>query len=143
MSPLVRDGLVILPDSRHMLLQPENSVRRWIRPVSTVLLSMKASTIFRQGNEIAIVITADVFLVGNSNPLLVYDVKKGDRSVRWNSLDVRKFVTNSGHWEKVFFMLKTGKNCSDDHSIVIYFWNPDKSTFYIDNFKVEGVLSEK
>ena len=96
-----------------------------------------------KGNEIAIVITADVYLVGNSSPLLVCDEKKGDRSIRWNSLDVKKFVSNSGRWEKVFFMVKPGKNRSVDHSIVIYFWNPDKSTFYIDNFKVEGVRSDK
>jgi hypothetical protein len=94
-----------------------------------------------KGKEIAIVISADVFLVGNSSPLLVYDEKKGERSIRWNSLDVRKFAGKSGSWEKVFFMLKIKKNISDKNSIVIYFWNPDKSTFYIDNFKVEGYLS--
>jgi hypothetical protein len=96
-----------------------------------------------KGKEIAIVITADVFLVGNSSPLLVYDEKKGDRSVRWNSLDVRKFAGNSERWEKVFFMLKTGKNPSSDQSIVIYFWNHDKGRFFIDNFKVEGYLLDK
>jgi hypothetical protein len=93
-----------------------------------------------KGNEIAIVITADVFLMGNSSPLLVYDEKKGDRSIRWNSLNVRKFVSNSERWEKVFLMLKTSKNLSDDHSIAIYFWNLDKSTFFIDNFRIEGYL---
>ncbi len=92
-----------------------------------------------EGKDIAIVITADVFLVGNSSPLLVYDVKKGERSVRWNSLDVRKFAGHDGRWEKVFFMIRTGKKYSNDHSIVVYFWNIDKSTFYIDNFKIEGI----
>jgi len=96
-----------------------------------------------KGKEIAIVITADVFLVGSSSPLLVYNEKKGDRSIKWTSLDVRKFVSHSERWEKVLFMLKTSKNCADDHSIVIYFWNPDKHTFYIDNFKVEGYFADR
>jgi hypothetical protein len=96
-----------------------------------------------KGKEIAIVITAEVFLVGNSSPLLVYDEKIGDRSIRYNSLDVRKFAGHSDRWEKVMFMLKTSKNSSDDHSIVVYFWNPGKSTFYIDNFKVEGYWSDR
>jgi len=95
-----------------------------------------------KGDEIDIVITADVFLIGNSSPLLVYDEKKGDRSIRWKSLDVREFVTKSGRWEKVMFMLRTSKNTSNDCSIVIYFWNLDKGTFYIDNFKIEGYLPD-
>jgi hypothetical protein len=108
---------------------------------STVLYSStfhESINSISKGKEIAIVITADVFLVGNSSPLLVYDEKKGDRSIRWKSLDVRKFVNKNNHWEKVFFMVKTSKNLPKDYSIVIYFWNPDKSTFFIDNFRIAG-----
>jgi len=105
-----------------------------------------SSTLHERLNEITkkedlfLIITANVFLVGNSNPLLVYEEKNGDQSKKWNSLDVRKFVSHSNQWEKVFFMVRTGKHHSDNDNASIFFWNPDKSIFYISHFKVEGYL---
>jgi hypothetical protein len=88
--------------------------------------------------ELYIIVTADIFLVGNSNPLLVYDEKNGDHPGRWISLDVHKFVHQSNQWGKVFFAVRTNKNQSQQ-DISIYFWNADKGSFYIDNFKIEGI----
>jgi hypothetical protein len=91
--------------------------------------------------DLYLIITADVFLTGNSHPLLVYEEKNGEQSKKWNSLDVRKFVNHSNQWEKVFFMVRTGKNHANNDYAGIFFWNIDKSIFYVDNFKVEGYLS--
>jgi hypothetical protein len=88
--------------------------------------------------DVYLIITADVFLVGNSNPLLVYTEYNGDQTRIWLSLDVHKFVKYSNQWEKVFFMVRAGRHHSKNDTAGLYFWNPDKSTFYIDNVRIAG-----
>jgi hypothetical protein len=101
----------------------------------------KINNITRKKN-LYLVITADVYLSVNSNPLLVFEEKNGDRSIRWMSLDVKQFAKYANQWGKVYYMVKLNKGGSSRDAISVYFWNIDRGTFYIDNFKIEGINVE-
>ncbi|HJZ39995.1 MAG TPA: hypothetical protein VJ203_06495 [Bacteroidales bacterium] len=105
------------------------------------------SSTFREGinvitgnKDLYLAISADVFLTGNGCPFLIYAVNDGEHTKNRMSFDVRKFVRYSNRWGKVYFMVRTGKRYSINDTVSIYFWNKDKSSFYIDNFRIEGYL---
>jgi drug/metabolite transporter (DMT)-like permease len=73
------------------------------------------------------------------NPLLVSEIRAGDKILDWRAVPFRDFIDWRGTWQKVWLVVKLSDLYIREPAaeISIYVWNRDKGTFYIDDFGVE------
>ncbi len=90
------------------------------------------------GKDINIVISADVLLKEGAAPLLAFEVRnKKGRAYQWEYLDIRSFTGGEAGWQKAVHVVTETSNISPDDIIVIYFFNKNRDTFFVDNFMIK------
>ncbi|MBI9036710.1 MAG: hypothetical protein JEY97_01135 [Bacteroidales bacterium] len=82
-------------------------------------------------------ISADVFLLEKSNPLLVFSVSRNGETIFWetNSLQTNDYITNQ--WNKLKLDVIIRANIFAGDKISAYLWNKDKKPLILDNLRMD------
>ena len=56
----------------------------------------------------------------------------------WHARLLSQFSGHNGKWQEIFATLKLPSNAFPDDELTIYLWNPDKNSFYLDNFLISS-----
>jgi len=113
---------------KHSLnIQPQNEF--------CITLKTNVKTIFMENNAVSI--SAWIFPKDTFNAQMVIDI--GDKNGNeWRAILLKPFVKSTGEWQEVFATFELPASVFPDDEIKIYLWNPEKSSFYLDDFTVSA-----
>lgn len=73
------------------------------------------------------------------NAHLVVDIQRKGVPSLWRSAEVKNFIKEKKHWTKMTIICAAPISQNNEGQAVIYVWNPDKKTFFIDDFEIEVI----
>jgi len=99
----------------------------------------RLDTITENLNNIIFAGVAASLADSSCNPLLVSEIRAGDKILDWRAVPFSDFIDAKGSWQKVWLVIKLSDIYIKEPQpeLSIYVWNRDKSTFYIDDFSIE------
>jgi hypothetical protein len=132
--------------------QSDSSQRGWstfilsrekhFSPPSSVLVDVKdefSPTFEMKSNEINLVGHAKILLTGkilretNKKQEIVASLKNKDENYYYMNFAIQDYTIDSPLWQNFMFQFVVPELKSGDDKLSIYFWNPDKGKFYLDD----------
>ena len=80
-------------------------------------------------------ISAFLYHAEEANVKLVCSIERGGKNIYWRGIDSRDFAKEN-QWYQLLYVLEKTDKIKDQDQLSIYFWNPDKSKLWIDDFKI-------
>jgi hypothetical protein len=111
-------------------------------PPSSVLVDVKdefSPTFEMKSNEINLVGHAKILLTGkilretNKKQEIVASLKNKDENYYYMNFAIQDYTIDSPLWQNFMFQFVVPELKSGDDKLSIYFWNPDKGKFYLDD----------
>ncbi len=87
-------------------------------------------------------IRASVWVYAPDNTInahLVVDIQQKGLPVLWRSSQLKRYLKEKNKWTKLFIICSLPISQNIEDQIGIYVWNPDKRTFYLDDFEIEVI----
>ena len=67
---------------------------------------------------------------------LVCDPTINEQSISWQGLDLKTKITKANEWIEFNHSFDLPKNITPDSKFLVYFWNPKKVIFYVDDLDI-------
>jgi len=74
--------------------------------------------------------------VSNLNAFLVCDETQNGQTLGWENFDLKTITKNANEWIELTASYNLPKNITPDSKLSVYFWNPKKQVFFVDDFEV-------
>jgi len=67
---------------------------------------------------------------------LVCDPNINGKSLNWQSFNLKTTILKAKEWTEFITSFDLPKNSTPDTELKIFFWNPNKKTYFVDDFEV-------
>lgn len=88
-------------------------------------------------NHRALCISAQIYLAEGKNSKLVFSVENDSGAVYWRGIDIAPYRSKDD-WFEFKYVFDWDYSFELNHPVKIYFWNPEKANFWVDNFKISN-----
>jgi hypothetical protein len=72
----------------------------------------------------------------NIDATLVCDPTINDQSINWQGLNLKDKIIKAKEWTELTTSFDLPKNITPDTKLLVYFWNPNKLIFYVDDLDI-------
>jgi len=86
-------------------------------------------------NQKFLTISAFLKTKEQSNLKLVCSIERDGKNIYWRGTDSKPYAKNN-QWFQMLYVLEKTPEINEQDILSIYFWNPEKSRYWIDDFKI-------
>lgn len=88
-------------------------------------------------------VSAWVYTEDKFNAQLVMDIGQPTGKRDWQAKLLPKFIKQKGKWQQVFATFEVPADAYPDDEVKIHLWNPDKDSFFLDDFTISAFSDSK